>query len=408
MATAKAKIPTAITKLVAAFTSEFEPVEEPLVLVDNRTGAHFCECYIRGEPLIDYSTIDVPLDPDEQPEYRANREIVTNAPAFAKMQDDALKRRTFSNIVAEYTTEFDEDRPLKIIGGQHRFEAISAARDKGVNELHGVKVYFGLNKDQRLDVQLISNTSIGISRDLFDRMQETVRGPQLRDWCQSVGLLDEGEDFADRRARGGPISVQMARTFVLNYWLGRKIDSNKFESSDTSPIICSTGAEAVEWEALVKENPKLYDDKDMQLAARQFVKLAKAQRKAFTGEKKVKPDYPEKTMNMALLAGWAFVAGSLHNNKVRLQRHFDLADSKGGEPLKAAILAKGRHKSDTETYRGLGYRTDAKERGRFAELFFLQAEKGDGISKGVVDLAISRYHAKEAMLDVKRMEAKAG
>lgn len=40
-----------------------------------------------------------------------------------------------------------------------------------------------------------------------------------------------------------------------------------------------------------------------------------------------------------------------------------------------------------------------------AELFFAQAEKGDGINKSLVDIAISRYHAKKANLDVKEKEA---
>jgi hypothetical protein len=72
--------------------------------------------------------------------------------------------------------------------------------------------------------------------------------------------------------------------------------------------------------------------------------------------------------------------------------------------LNAAALAKGRHKTDAENYRGLGYRTDAKERGRFVELFYLQAEKGEGITTKLIELAIKKYHAKQAVLDVKRAE----
>jgi hypothetical protein len=80
-------------------------------------------------------------------------------------------------------------------------------------------VYVGLNMQQRLDVQLISNTSIAISGDLFDRLQETLQGPALRDWCQFAGLLESGKDFADSYERGGPISVKMAKG-VLSYSLG--------------------------------------------------------------------------------------------------------------------------------------------------------------------------------------------
>ena len=75
---------------------------------------------------------------------------------------------------------------------------------------------------QSLDVQLISNTNIAISGDLFDRLQETFQGPALRDWCQAAGLLESGQDFADRYERGGPLSVKMARTFITNYTFGHK------------------------------------------------------------------------------------------------------------------------------------------------------------------------------------------
>lgn len=72
-------------------------------------------------------TIDSPLDSENQPEYRANRNVVEDNAAFLQMKEDAKQKRSFSNIVAEYTTLFDEEHPLKIIGGQHRFIAISEA-----------------------------------------------------------------------------------------------------------------------------------------------------------------------------------------------------------------------------------------------------------------------------------------
>jgi hypothetical protein len=75
--------------------------------------------------------------------------------------------------------------------------------------------------------------------------------------------------------------------------------------------------------------------------------------------------------------------------------------------LNANSLAKGKHKTDAENYRGLGYRTDAKERGRFVELFYVQAEKGGGITTDMIDLAMKKYHAKQAAIDVQRTEGKA-
>jgi hypothetical protein len=47
---------------------------------------------------------------------------------------------------------------------------------------------------------------------------------------------------------------------------------------------------------------------------------------------------------------------------------------------------------------------DPKERGRFVELFHLQTEKGEGITKASVDLAIKKFHAKQAQLEVTEAE----
>ena len=212
-----------VDERVKAFLRILQPLEVGdvvHVLVDARTKARYCECHILASKLVQLSTTDVPLDPEYQPEYRANREIVTCHYAFERMKQDAIQRRCFSNLVTEFTTEYNPDVPLKIIGGQHRFEAIKEAHAQGVDEYHGVKIYFGLDLDQRLDVQLISNTVIAVSADLYDRMQETVRGPELRDWCQKVELLADGQDFADKRQRGAALTVRAARTFIINYYAG--------------------------------------------------------------------------------------------------------------------------------------------------------------------------------------------
>ncbi|MDP3371097.1 MAG: hypothetical protein Q8M32_14805 [Brevundimonas sp.] len=384
-----------------------ETYEQLVFLTDKRTGASYCECHLRASTLVASGTIDVPLDPDEQADYRANREIVVDAGAFKKMQSDAENLRSFSHIVAEFNRDFDCDHPIKIVGGQHRFTAINEALEKGIDELHGVKLYFGLTKEQRLDVQLISNTSIAISGDLYDRMQETVRGPGLRNWCQETGLLATGTDFADKRERGGAISVQVARTFILNYFLGKKITSDIFDESDTAPVLSPIGQGDPAWDALHATNSAFLKDEGLREAAKQFAKLTDAQRGAFVGKPKTPADFPEKSMNLALLAGWAYVAGALQSNAPRLARHYALAEATGRDPLNAAALIKGRHKTDSESYRGLGYRTDAKERGRFAELFFDQAEDGTGITSGRINVAIAKYYAKQAHLEVVKAKSKA-
>jgi hypothetical protein len=403
----KIEIPEAV---IAEFLKKFAPSESADVLhlfVDARTLALYSECHVCAEKLIALSTTDVPLDPEDQPEYRANRDIVADHSAFLAMKEDANQRRSFSNIVSEFTMEFDAEHPLKILGGQHRFEAIREAHGKGINEIHGIKVYFGLTAEQRLDAQLISNTVIAVPTDLYDRMQETMRGPELRDWCQNVGLLAASQDFADKRRRGAQITVSAARTFILNYYRGESDSSGDFEKLDTSPKICKSGGLDEDWEKL-RANKKIWKDPKLENAGREFAALVAAQRKAFEGKKKGNLDFQEKALNYAVLSAWAYVAGFLNGNSHRLARHYAMKDQSGRDPLHAAALAKGRHGSDSDNYRGLGYRTDAKERGRFAEPFFLQAEKGDGITAPLIDLAIKKYHAKQAVLEVQNAEKKVG
>jgi hypothetical protein len=268
-------------------------------------------------------------------------------------------------------------------------------------------VYFGLDPDQRLDVQEISNTNIAVSTDLFDRMHETLKGPQLREWCQDVGLLETGQDFSDRWRRGHSITVKSARTFILNYFRGKGVDFHKFDQSNTTPVVCKTGVPDPDWDKSKKEHPKLWQDAKLKEAGKEFSMLVSAQRKAFTkskGSKAPNIDFAEKAMNSAILSAFAYVAGLLHTNDTRLKQHYALKGKAGTDPLNAAALAKGKHKTDPDNYRGLGYRTDPKERGRFVELFYLQAEKGEGIVASLVDLAIKKYHAKHALLDVKEAE----
>jgi hypothetical protein len=395
--------------LLSNFIEICEPSESADVLhvfVDARTSALYSECHISAVKLATLATTDVPLDPDDQAEYRANREIVADHVAFKAMKTDAKGRRSFSNIVAEFTTEFDPEHPLKIIGGQHRFEAIREALDEGINEVHGLKVYFGLTSEQRLDAQLISNTVIAVPTDLYDRMQETMKGPELRDWCQKVGLLKEDQDFNDKRQRGEQITVRAARTFILNYYLGEAVDPDNFAQTETTPKICRSGGADPDWDEL-RRTKKFWKDSKLEAAGQEFANLVEAQRNAFQAKKKGSSDFQEKALNYAVLSAWSFTAGLLKANTVRLARHFGLKDQSGRDPLNANSLAKGKHKTDAENYRGLGYRTDAKERGRFVELFYVQAEKGGGITSDMIDLAMKKYHAKQAAIDVQRTEGKA-
>jgi hypothetical protein len=398
-----------ISSIIDDFTSTCIPLEQEAIylLLDARTNARYCECHIKASKLIELSTIDVPLDPDEQPDYRANREVVEDAVAYQTMIDDAKQSRSFSNIVAEFTRSFQEELPIKIIGGQHRYYAIREALENGIDQYHGIKAYFDLTPDQRLDVQLISNTNIAVSTDLFDRIHETLSGPHLRQWCQDIGLLELGEDFADKRQRGSQITVKAARTFIVNYYTGQNLANKEFDRSDTTPVICKSGVPDSDWDRVKAKHPDWWSDKGLRRAGKEFAELIQSQRAAFKSQAgKVTIDSVEKASNFAILSAWAFTAGILTSNTKRLERHYELKKQKSRDPLNAQALARGRHKTDPENYRGLGYRTDAKERGRFVELFYHQAEKGDGIDKSAVDIAIKKYHAKRAVLDVLEAEKK--
>ncbi len=397
------EVPAKLENDVLAFCDAFDPLERLalIVLIDDFTGAPFAECHVKASKICGLGTTDVPLDPDDSPEYRANRDIVTSHSAFEQMISDAIAGRKFSNIVCEFSPE--KEKPLEVVGGQHRFEAISRAVDEGKDVHHGIKVYFSLTKEQRLDVQVISNTNISVPTDLLDRMYATLEGADLRKWCQKVGLLENKQDFSDKNKRGNPITVKEARTFIANYLLGTKVDSDNFDTVDTTPQVVESGKrEPKLWKSIKDSNPEMWTDKGLQDAGKQFARLINAQREHFRDGKskalKGKVDHIYKTKNVALLAGWAFVAGALQSNKVRLAKHYALADGKTKDPLRADLLANGKHATDPEAYRGLGFRSDPKERGRFTELFWLHAEKGGGFSSKLIDTAIKGYEAKRAHL----------
>jgi hypothetical protein len=238
-------------------------------------------------------------------------------------------------------------------------------------------------------------------------MLETVNGPHLRDWCQQVGLLENGKDFADKKQRGSNITVRGARTFIMNYYKGKEIKWDKFDTSKTISIIAKTGTVDLDWETLRISKKDIWTDKKLIESGKEFSKLVNAQNIYFnTKTKRNSLDYADKAMNYAILSAWAYVAGVLSTNRQRLDRHYSLANITNKDPLNAESLAKARHKTDPDTYRGLGTRTNEKERGRLVELFFCQAERGDGITPSAITLALKKYYAKLAVLDVIEEESK--
>ena len=165
-----------------------------------------------------------------------------------------------------------------------------------------------------------------------------------------------GEDFSDRAGRGVAITVRMARTFITNYFRGNAAVGSDFERTDTTPVLSPSGQIDEAWDALRDGTPGLWDDADLQRAGREFSRLIQAQRRAFEGRNPKPPvDRPEKAMNAAVLSAWAYVAGLLSGNEVRLTRHYALSDTAGRDPLNAVELSRARHRTDPDTYRGLGF-----------------------------------------------------
>jgi hypothetical protein len=396
---------------VNEFVKKCSPLESRLyVFVDRKNGAHYLECHLMAHDLVKLCTTDVALDPEEQADYRANRDLVEDSSAFEQMKLDAKGSRSFSNIVAEFDLSHNPKLPIKIIGGQHRYTAVKQAYQEDIDVDHGLKIYFGLNKDQRLDLQLISNTNIDVSSDLYDRLQETASGPKLRQWSQEVGFLDKGKDFSARREKGSTLTVRSIRSFLVSYYLGKALDPQQFENSDTTPYLCRTGKPDSEWEKLRKTDD-IWKDVGLRVAAKEFVLLDQSQREAIEKMHRADPRISlfraDKAVTYSVMTAWAYVAGFLQSNNVRLQRHYGLKTSTtNGDPLNAEAMSGARHKTDEENYRGLGTRSNSEERRRCVELFHLQAEKGKGITAALADAAIKRDFTKQAKLEQLKAEKK--
>jgi hypothetical protein len=216
--------PQAVIKKLANFIEEFVPYEaqgdaKPYLFFDEKSEAYYITCHLEGQVLVQFSDTDATLDGDEEDEiYKLNREITEDQAAYRVMEADAIKGRSFEDIVLEYDTAYRPKKPLKVYGGQHRLRAISKAVTQKGTILHGVRVYFGLSRNQKVEIATVNNTAIAVPNDLLDRMREQLLGSDLRDWCQKVGLLDKGEDFSDRRSPDVP-TVRLARTLLVNYYI---------------------------------------------------------------------------------------------------------------------------------------------------------------------------------------------
>jgi hypothetical protein len=370
-------------------------IELPLTLWhDERSNAIYTVCHMTGKTLCSLADLDAAVDPEESEDYKLNRELYTDNYAYRLMEADAQKGRSFEDIVVEYDETYRPKTPLKVFGGQHRIEAIRSASEKGARP-HGVRVYFGLTVEQRVDIATANNTSIAISNDLLDRMQEDLLGTELRDWAQAVGLLQQEMSFADRRDSAGRPTVRIARTFVVNYHAGLLWK----EKSMPDPYVCRSAPRRDERYQDLRSHI-VWDEAAFQEAGREFVALHRRQRETVLNRTEDSYlEFANKSIHPCVGAAWAYTAGMLQREKGSLANHYALAQVDKGDPLNAAALLRARLKGvDPDTYRGLGSRINQNELGRMVQVFVLQATRASkrGITPKVANAAIKAFEALRA------------
>jgi len=388
------------TSEIEKFYDEIDTIEKEtekglLILFDKKSNAYYTECHIRASEIFRKVDIDAVVDPDN-PDFRLNRELNKTHPAFKDMISDAKQGRQFSDIIIDFNPYYPpKDKPLKVLGGQHRATAIKEAFEKDkVNLVHGLRVYFNLaNVEQRREVAEIANTNINISLDLRDRLWEQQLTPsgRLREWAWEIGILEKGKDFADKRRMEEDLpTVRMLRTFIVDFYEGKNYKGD-VKKDVPVPYLCQTGGLDKKYEEIfnkLKSKP-FKDYHDLHKAGKEFVKLHKKQ------VKNAKKQYKNKALALAVISSWAFTAGVLQKDEKSLKKLYSIPElAKDSEdPLNGDAMAEARAKTDSPTYRGLGTRYDDKERGRLLQFFYrLSTSDYNEVSLELYNLAIRRYH----------------
>lgn len=390
-----------IISLASEFLKEFKPLEtlnnaKPFLLYDEKSRAFYLPCHIKTIDFCDKADFNASIDDGEEDElYKLNRDITENESAYSVMVSDAKAGRTFEDIVVEFDKSYNEDRPLKIYGGQHRIKAIEIAKADKPNVYHGFRIYFGLTKHQKVEIATINNTSIAVSNDLLDRMREQLLGNELRDYCQSIGLLSTNQDFSDKKDSIIP-TVRVARTFVVNYWKGKTLASSQFHI----PVVCKSGG--IDEDYIATRQTINWSDADFIEAGKKFAVLHQTQRAKVTSRKNDSlAQFASKAISLAVVASWSYAAGMYSSNKSNQAILYNLTNNLGQneDPLNAKILSEARLKGiDPDTYRGLGARISPDELGRMLEVFIVLVEKATEkkISNKLAIAAIQSFEAKKA------------
>lgn len=395
-----------ITDFINKIGTYEKSIKRPLlILFDSKTKVFYTECHIEKEELIKLKDDDATIDPEYQEEYRLNRTLQPNNPDFVIMKDDAEKGRQFSDIVIEYNKEYREEKPLKILGGQHRAKAIEDNSPK--HTLHGIRVYFNLNKDQRAEIARISNTNINIADDLLDRMEEQRLDPpnKLRNFAHKIGLLKTGQDFGDKKSTKEDLpTIRLMRTFIVNFYEGKNY-KGEFDNEAPEAYLCNSGGMDPEYLKIFKKVDDFTAETDLLEAGKQFVKLHNKQYEIASKNdalKRVKA-YKMKAVALAVVSSWAFTCGLLQKHTERLNKFYDLPNkSNKQDPLNAIEMADFKLKgTDQATYRGIGTRSDAKERGRLVMIFleYSKEESKNYIDKSLLERAVRFYHGNKMRIE---------
>jgi len=397
--------PAEVLQRAREFIQAFHPQEVasgPLLLLqDAKSAAFYIICHLSSSVVVAKADTDAVLDPEDTDEYKFNRDIYTDTYAYRMMEQDAKAGRSFEDIVVEFDKSYRASTPLKVYGGQHRVTAISQSAKTKPDTLHGLRVYFALTTDQRLEIATVNNTSIAIANDLLDRMQEEWMGTELRVWCQNVGLLSPKQNFADKRNSLGIPTVRIARTLLVNYFKGK----GKAIGDAHEPEVCSSGTQVdPHYEAVRKTID--WNARDLKKMGEECARLHALQRERVNGRlEDSHQEYANKSIHPCVAAAWAYAAGLLESNPAFLKAHYELTASVGNsgtaDPLNAKAMSSARLKGvDPDTYRGLGARINGSELGRMLELFLLQASKATkrGVNLKLANAAIQSYEAKKARL----------
>ncbi len=400
------KINEELVNSIREFLEAFEPHEikcgTKLVLhFDKKSNAYYFICHLDADTLVNRCDLEASLEgADEDEIYKLNRDVTEDQAAFRKMEEDASEGRSFEDMVVEYDNSYRSSKPLKVYGGQHRIKAL-INNNNHRSVVHGVRVFFNLSRDQKVEIATINNTSITVPNDLLDRMREQLLGSELRDWCQAVGLLGKGEDFSDRRSPEAP-TVKVARNLLVNFQSGRQARLEDFHQ----PVICKSGGLDETYLDIRKQIN--WADETLLKMGKQFALLHGVQREIVSNRKEDKyAEFARKALSMAVVASWAYAAGLFQNHPDFLDCLYRLPDSVSApdDPLNAKALSQARLKGvDPDTYRGLGTRSSSSELGRMLEVFLVLATKANKkkINKDLANAAIQSYEAKKATYEANK------